>query len=78
MAQPAHDFDGGVRRSVPKLTVDEQRIADAVIASIRDELMPINDNLKSIDKRLESIEQEMKGVHKIFAANGFIVPDLDD
>ncbi len=73
--QPAQDYDGGVRRPVPKLTTDEQRIANAIAMVIRTELKPI---LESMDKRLGSIEQQMKGVHEIFAANDFIVPDLDD
>jgi len=74
MAQPAQSYDIDPQH-YRGLTTDERRIADAVAKAVVGALSP---TLDSMDKRLGSLEIQMDGVHKIFAANNFIIPSHDD
>ena len=76
MALPAQQSDGEPRRSI-QLSQPEQRIADAVVAAIRDELKPIKDTQNQHSKILENIQLEMRGVNKILAGAG-LIPDNPD
>lgn len=76
MAQAAQHYDTDPQRP-PRLTSDEQRIADAVVAALRSELQPIKDTQEQHTKILENIQLEMRGVNKILAGAG-LIPDNPD
>ena len=76
MALPAQHSDDEPKRSI-QLSPPEQRIADAVVAAIRDELKPIKDTQNQHSKILENIQLEMRGVNKILAGAG-LIPDNPD
>ena len=90
MAQAAQHYDTDPQRH-PKLSPDEQRIADAVVAALRSELQPIKDTqaqhteilaqhteiLAQHTKILNDIQQEMRDVNKILAGAGLILDDPD-
>ena len=83
MAQAAQHYDTDPQRH-PKLSPDEQRIADAVVAALRSELQPIKDTqaqhteiLAQHTRILNDIQQEMRDVNKILASEG-LIPDNPD
>ncbi len=86
MAQPVWDYDQEPKQGVPSnLSSNEQRIANAVVAALKPSLKRIEDKvdsnselIKSNGKRLDALEQQMRGVHKIFEMNEFIIPSPDD
>ena len=75
--EAAPDFDQSDNIIPFDLADDEQRIARAVVAALSPRLKRIEETVVSNGKRLGVLEQEMRGVNKIFAANGFIIPDAD-
>ncbi|MCY3798051.1 MAG: hypothetical protein OXG23_09695 [Chloroflexi bacterium] len=76
MAQATQHYDTDPQRP-PRLTSDEQRIADAVVAALRSELQPIKDTQEQHTKILENIQLEMRGVNRILAGAG-LIPDNPD
>lgn len=76
MAQAAQNYDSDPPRR-PRLSSDEQRIADAVVAALQPELNSIKDTQEQHTKILTNIQQEMRGLNKILANEGFI-PDNPD
>ncbi len=66
MAQAAQHYDSGPQRQ-PRLSSDEQRIANAVVAALQSELTPIKDTLEQHSKMLENIQREIRDINKILA-----------
>ena len=76
MAQATQHYDTDPPRR-PRLSPDEQRIADAVVVALQSELKPIKDTQEQHTKILENIQQEMRGVNRILAGAGLIIDDPD-
>jgi len=76
MAQAAQNYDSDPPRR-PRLSSDEQRIADAVVAALQSELKPMKETQEQHTKILKNIQQEIRGLNKILANEGFI-PDNPD
>ena len=76
MAQAAHQYDPDPQRH-PRLSPDEQRIADAVVAALQTELQPIKETQEQHTKILVNIQLEMRHVNRILAGAG-LIPDNPD
>ena len=76
MAQAAQQFDPDPQRHL-RLSSDEQRIANAVVAALRPELEKIIDTQKPHTKPLDDVQRDMRGVNKILAGEGLILDDPD-
>ena len=76
MAKAAQHYDTDPQRG-PRLSTDEQRIADAVVAALTVELKPIKDTQEQHTKILKNIQQEMRDINKILAIEGFIPENPD-
>ncbi len=83
MALPVQPSDSETRRPI-QLSSQERRIADAVVAAIREELQPIKDTqeehsqiLEQHSKILRNIQLEMRHINKILA-DADLIPDNPD
>ena len=76
MAQAAQPYDNDPQQ-YPRLSSDEQRIADAVIAALRSELQPMRDTLEQHTELLANIQPilDTQEQHTKLLAN--IQPILD-
>lgn len=84
MAQASHHYEPDSQQ-FPRLSADEQRIANAVVAALRPELKTIKDTqeqhtntLGQHTKILNNLQQEMRGVNSILAGAGLIIDDPDN
>ncbi len=83
MALTSHQHEPDPQQ-YPRLSPDEQRIANAVVAALRPELKTITDTLEQHTQTLEqhtkilnNLQQEMRGVNRILAGAGLIIDDPD-
>lgn len=76
MAEAAHHYDSDPQQ-YPRLSPDEQRIADAVVSALRSELNPIKETQEQHTKILEDIQLELRHVNKILA-DAELIPDNPD
>lgn len=91
MAQASHHYEPDSQQ-FPRLSADEQRIANAVVAALRPELKTIKDTqeqhtktlgqhtkiLGQHTKILNNLQQELRGVNSILAGAGLIIDDPDN
>ena len=76
MALTSHQHEPDPQQ-YPRLSPDEQRIANAVVAALRPELKTITDTQEQHTKILSNLQQEMRGVNRILAGAGLIIDDPD-
>ncbi len=83
MALTSHQHEPDPQQ-YPRLSPDEQRIANAVVAALRPELKTIRETqvqhtqtLEQHTKILNILQQEMRGVNRILAGAGLIIDDPD-
>ncbi len=90
MALTSHQHEPDPQQ-YPRLSPDEQRIDNAVVAALRPELNTIRETqeqhtqileqhsqtLEQHTKILNNLQQEMRGVNRILAGAGLIIDDPD-